>query len=217
MAKPPEDPEEDDSLSEALTDAPLPSVTEIEVIGKQAYYKHNAKGLLRDHPQLAGLIACLLTIPGMTFQVIAKMAKVSPSSVAAIAALELPAGHKFRESRAKAIGAILMAAEAGMMAKAIAGKLNALEYKLLVDSYQLFSGGATVVVETRTESPTRAELRRLLDVAHEVTALPPSNQPVAIEAGMVQFAEEITSISPLELLPPATADLDPLNSSSTPG
>lgn len=129
--------------------------------------KYDVTRLERDHPQLVNLITWLLSLPGMTHQAIAEACGrgVCWETVAAIAATRREPIREFKLRQAAKLGLVLDAAIGGLMAKAAAGKLTALDYKLLSDAWLQMSGeGHTMRFEgTKQEDPKRAALRTLLE------------------------------------------------------
>jgi hypothetical protein len=134
--------------------------------------------LQRDHPQLVSLITWLVSLPGMTYQAIAKQAGIGWESVAAIAATRKSSIREFKLRMADTLALVLEAAAPGLLAKAAKGALTPLEFKLLTDAWLLLAGEATSISKEIVEDPKRAELRRFLAQA-------------GTGAGMVLEGEEI--------------------------
>lgn len=136
-------------------------------IGESLRGKYDVTRLERDHPQLVNLITWLLSLPGMTHQAIAEACGkgVCWETVAAIAATRREPIREFKLRQAARLGLVLDASIGGLMEKAAAGKLTALDYKLLADAWLQMSGeGHTMRFEgQKQEDPKRAKLRDLLE------------------------------------------------------
>lgn len=136
-------------------------------IGESLRGKYDVTRLERDHPQLVNLITWLLSLPGMTHQAIAEACGkgVCWETVAAIAATRREPIREFKLRQATRLGLVLDASIGGLMEKAAAGKLTALDYKLLADAWLQMSGeGHTMRFEgQKQEDPKRAKLRDLLE------------------------------------------------------
>lgn len=144
--------------------------------------------LQRDHPQLVELITWLLSLPGMTWDAIAKAAGISWESVAAIAAAQKEPIREFKLRQAKKLGLVLDATLGGLLQKAARGELSAFDYKMMADAWLQMSGeGQTLRVETTKEDPKRASFRRFLEGA--------GASPMVLEA------EEISQSGPALGLP----------------
>ena len=85
-------------------------------------------------------------------------------TVAAIAAIRREPIREFKLRQAAKLGLVLDAAIGGLMTKAAAGKLTALDYKLLSDAWLQMSGeGHTMRFEgAKPEDPKRAAVREIL-------------------------------------------------------
>lgn len=142
----------------------LPSAECLSAAETSLRGKFDVSRLERDHKQLVDLIAWLISLPGMTHKAIADHAGVAWETVAAIAATRAASIRQFKLRQAGKLALVLDAATPGLLAKAAAGKLSALDYKLLVDAYLQLSGdGHTVRFEGRQEDdPRRARLRDLI-------------------------------------------------------
>jgi hypothetical protein len=140
--------------------------TKIIELGEGLRGKYDVTRLERDHPQLVNLITWLLTLPGMTYQAIAEACGkgVCWETVAAIATSRREPIREFKLRQAAKLGLVLDAALGGLMVKAAAGKLTALDYKLLSDAWLQMSGeGHTMRFEgSKPEDPKRAALREIL-------------------------------------------------------
>lgn len=163
-------------------------------IGESLRGKYDVTRLERDHPQLVNLITWLLSLPGMTHQAIAEACGkgVCWETVAAIAATRREPIREFKIRQAARLGLVLDAAIGGLMEKAAAGKLSALDYKVLADAWLQMSGeGHTMRFEgQKQEDPKREKLRDLLEnhggMVLEAEIIPQIAAPVLAPATTVQ-------------------------------
>lgn len=169
-------------------------------IGEGLRGKYDVSRLRRDHPQLVNLITWLLSLPGMTYQAIAEACGkgVCWETVAAIAATGAQSIREFKLRQAAKLQVVLDAATPGLLAKAAAGKLSALDFKLLTDAFLQLSGeGHTVRFEGRQdEDPRRARLRQLISgapsgmvfeaevIPQKAESAPQALPPASIAAGL---------------------------------
>lgn len=139
----------------------------VEMLGESLRGQYDVTRMQQRQPQLVNLIAWLISLPGMTYDAIAKACGpgVCWETVAAIAATRKTAIREFKLRMADKLGAVLEAALPGMLQRAAEGKLNPLEFKLLTESWLQLSGeGHTVKFEgAPQEDPRRQRLKALLD------------------------------------------------------
>lgn len=162
------DEEPDEPESDAKTDD-LDELTEVvsEAGEKKARGNYDLSVMERDNPRLVAIVAWLLTIPGMSWRVAAKQAGMAWRTVAAIAARRTADMAEFRHRSAQMIALVLEASGPGLLKRAVDGKLNAFEFKQLVDAWGILSAQASVRVEhTINLNVTQAEadLMRIVDV-----------------------------------------------------
>lgn len=149
------------------------SVDAVASLDESLRGKYDTQRLERDKPELVRLIAWLLSIPGMTYQAIAKQSGLAWESVAAIAATRQESIREFKLRQSKLVSLVLDAAQPGLLKRAADGKLTAFEFKLLVDAFQQLSGeGHLVRVEDvrPVNDPARQALDALLAKSPERTA-----------------------------------------------
>jgi hypothetical protein len=142
---------------------PLGFTVDVRAVEDSLRGVYDVTRLERDHPQMVSLIAWLLSLPGMTYQAVAQAAGISWESVAAISASRRESIREFKLRQAAKLGLVLDAAVGGLMAKAAAGKLSALDFKLLTDAWLQLSGeGQLTRVEAGADDPSRRALREFL-------------------------------------------------------
>lgn len=127
--------------------------------------KYDVTRLERDHPALVNLITWLLSLPGMTHQAISEACGkgVCWETVAAIAASRRTSIREFKLRAAAKLQLVLEAAMPGLMQRAAAGKLGALDVKLLTDAFLQLSGeGHVVRFEGVQNDPRRERVRAVL-------------------------------------------------------
>lgn len=178
---------------------------------------YDATRAQRDHPELVDLITWLLSLPGMTHQAIAEAAGISWELVSAVAGLRKTSIREFKLRMAGKLALVLEAAAPGLMEKAAAGKLSALDFKLLTDAWLQLAGEGQLLRVEKEEDPKRAEFRRFMEQAGKGASGAP--------AGMLQEAEIVSQSGapissargPLAIedrerlpLPGASAGLDPV-------
>ncbi len=95
--------------------------------------------LSRLDKRVIALVSWLITIPGLDWKTISRQAGMAWEAVAAIAALRSEDQIEFRHRSAVAISLVLEAAGPGLLKRATAGKLNAFEFKQLVDAWASLS------------------------------------------------------------------------------
>lgn len=164
----------------------------VEMLGDSLRGKYDVTRLTAKNPQLVNLITWLISLPGMTYDAIAKACGpgVCWETVAAIAATRKESIREFKLRMSAQLGAVLEAAMPGMLKRAAEGKLTPLEFKLLTESWLQLSGeGHTVKFEGAVqEDPRRQRIRDLIDHQSPMVfeaeiipqmAPPPSAQPLA--------------------------------------
>ncbi len=123
--------------------------------------------LSRFDKRVIALVSWLITIPGLDWKTISKQAGMAWEAVAAIAALRSEDQAEFRHRSGVMISLVLEAAGPGLLKRAAAGKLNAFEFKQLVDAWANLSAQATVRSEHTiniTVTQAESELMRMIDV-----------------------------------------------------
>lgn len=156
--------------------------------------KYDVTRMRMKHPQLVNLITWLLSLPGMSLEAIAEAAGISWESVAAIQAAGIKPIREFKLRTSERLGLILEAALPGLLKRAAEGKMTALEFKLLTESWLQLSGeGHTVKFEgVPQEDPRRQRIRALLD----------AGSPMVFEAEMIPQSGAAAQVPvPLPLAP----------------
>lgn len=173
-------------------------------IGESLRGRYDVTRLEREHPQLVNLITWLLSLPGMTHQAIAEACGrgVCWETVAAIAATRREPIREFKLRQAAKLGLVLDAAQAGLLEKAAAGKLSALDFKLLTDAWLQLSGeGHSVKFEgSIQEDPRRQRLRALLD----------AQSPMVFEAEVIPQSGALPAPASAALPVPSAAPVAPV-------
>lgn len=191
--------------------APSGAVDEPENQGgkeKATRRKYDLSVMDAEQPQLVRLVAWMLSIPGMSYDGIAKQANMAWETVAAIA----KRGYDVREWRQKTADTLSLVIEAslpGMLKKAAQGKLNAFEFKQLVDAWGQLAAQATVrsehTINIKIDTLT-AQLESMMDVSQgrptlvyetrvigsesqKVHALPASTDQPAVPDGIGECEE----------------------------
>lgn len=185
----------DDTRKKQVAELGFELESRVLELGESLRGKYDVSRLERDHPQLVNLITWLLGLPGMTHQAIAEACGkgVCWETVAAIAATRREPIREFKLRQAARLGLVLDAAIGGLMEKAAAGKLTALDYKLLADAWLQMSGeGHTMRFEgAQQEDPKRAKLRSLLErsgMVFEAEIIPQIAPPVPVISGPIAQA-----------------------------
>lgn len=180
---------EGDSESLEVAVDPLPeALIKLRASTKRKYH---ADRIERAHPQLYQLICGMLTV-GFAPQDIAVQADMDPRTVLAIRARADAQGiiPAFRESYLTKLRDLMAIGSDELLTKFQAGKVSALDLKLLCDQHELLSGNATVRV-SHTEDPEISELRNAMQqqiaqrLAATTTALSDRvkiGEPLTIEA-----------------------------------
>ncbi len=122
--------------------------------------------LSRLDKRVISLVSWLITIPGLDWKTISKQAGMAWEAVAAIAKLRSEDQAEFRHRSGVMISLVLEAAGPGLLKRAAAGKLNAFEFKQLVDAWANLSAQATVRSEHTiniTVTQAESELMRMID------------------------------------------------------
>lgn len=170
----------------------LPGAEQVRAVESSLRGQFDVSRLQRDHPQLVELITWLISLPGMTHDAIAKHAGVAWETVAAIAARREVSIREFKLRQAAKLQLVLEAATPGLLAKAAAGKLTALDFKLLTDAFLQLSGeGHTVRFEgSQADDPRRARLRQLISSPMVLEAEVISQEGAALPAAAARCLAE---------------------------
>lgn len=127
--------------------------------------KYTGKAFKAKDPHRYGLIVRGLAL-GTSKQALSKALGVSWELVRAIEIEER--GTSIREEKktfADALAGVIEQGIDGLMDKAAAGKLSALDVAVLLDKHQLLRGEATAITETKGEDPAVAAYRAFLEGA----------------------------------------------------
>ncbi len=155
----------------------------VAVKEKKARREYDLSVMEAEQPQLVRLVAWLITIPGMSWHAIEKRAGMAWETVAAIAARNYDV-QEWRTKAADMVALVLQAAGPGLLKRAAAGKLNAFEFKQLVDAWSQLSAQATVRHEHTinvTVTSAEANLMRMIDgKATTVQSLLYENNPTGL-------------------------------------
>lgn len=180
---------EGDSESLEVAVDPLPEA--LIKLRASTKYCLNASQVEARHPQLYHLV-CSLLVAGMAPAAIAEGANMSVRTVLALRARADAQGviENFRDSYIAKLRALMTIGSDELLTKFQAGKVSALDLKLLCDQHELLSGNATVRV-SHTEDPEISELRQAMQqqiaqrLAATTTALSDRvkiGEPLTIEA-----------------------------------
>jgi hypothetical protein len=197
-------------MSEVALSAPAPEDEPEKVTAKKAKAarrQYDLSVMDAEQPQLVALVAWMLSIPGISYDGIAKQANMAWETVAAIA----KRGYQVNEWRQKTADTLALVIEAslpGMLKKAATGKLNPFEFKQLVDAWGTLSAQASVRTEHTINiniSQAEADLMKIVDVGHSKPALLYETIASGLQQGM-GFSEQKVHALPSSADQPAPPD-----------